>query len=47
VITVAAAIGAALVSRLVPPGGDEVRRGGDTPMLDPTAQATTTATQAD
>jgi uncharacterized protein len=47
VITVAAAIGAALVSRLVPPGGDEVRRGGDTPMLDPTAQATTTGTQAD
>jgi hypothetical protein len=29
VITVAAAIGAALVSRLVPPGGEEVRRGKD------------------
>lgn len=44
VITVAAAIGAALVSRLVPPGGDEVRRGKDQPALDPTAQATTTST---
>lgn len=46
VITVAAAIGAALVSRLVPPGGDEVRRGGDTPVLDPAEQGTITSTQA-
>jgi len=46
VITVAAAIGAALVSRLVPPDEDEVRRGEDTPVVDPTAQATTTSTQA-
>ena len=46
VITVAAAIGAALVSRLVPPDEDEVRRGEDAPVVDPTAQATTTSTQA-
>jgi membrane protease YdiL (CAAX protease family) len=46
VIMVAAAVGAALVSRLVPPGGDEVRRGGDTPVLDPSEQGTTTSTQA-
>jgi len=44
VITVAAAIGAALVSRLVPPGGDQARRGKDKPALDPTAQPTTTST---
>ena len=46
VITVAAAIGAALVGRLVPPGGDQARQGKDTPVLDPTAQGTTTSTQA-